>query len=204
MNMKLLLCAVLTLSSVLSTNIAYGDKAAQTTVFKTERPKVILLGDSLAQGMSHEFQKIAKKNGYSPVILAKGGTWCNYWSGSIERIVTKHHPQIVIVSLGTNDSTSSKPEPQRLHIKKIREKVVDSGAKLLWLTPPQLPKRFKSKDEIRSILSEEIPPEETFTGDDLQLEKEKDKIHMTVEGYKKWITSTWNIAVEKGLFSPKN
>lgn len=186
--MKLLLCAVLTMSSILSTGKVYGTTPAQTT------PHVILLGDSLAQGMAHEFSKTAKKNGYTPVVLAKGGTWCNYWSGSIEKIVKKHRPQFVIVSLGTNDSTSSKPEPQRLHIKKIRETIVASGARLLWLTPPQLPKRFASKEEIRKILVDEILPTETFTADDMSLEKEKDKVHMTPKGYRDWILAAWTRA----------
>lgn len=156
-----------------------------------DKAHVILLGDSLAQGMAHEFSKTAKAKGYKPIVLAKGGTWSNYWSGSIGRIVDKYHPQFVIVSLGTNDSTSSKPEPQRLHIKKIREKVTSSGARLLWLTPPQLPKRFKSRDEIRKILADEIPQTETFNSDDLPLEKEKDKVHMTPKGYRDWILAAW-------------
>lgn len=153
--------------------------------------KIILLGDSLAEGMASPFVKLNRKNGYAPGIQALHGTTIDYWSKRIQKIMLDNRPKLVIISLGTNDAGSPKPEIQRIHVKKIRDVVKQYDAKLLWIVPMNLPQRFKGQQGIKKILLEELSVSDRYDSTKLELEKTKDKIHLTRKGYEDWIGQIW-------------
>ena len=164
-----------------------------------KKPRVLLIGDSLAEGAAGPLLSIAKKEGVHLSINCLHGTRIDYWSQRIESVVNGIRPDIVIVSLGTNDSGIKNPEPQRAHVKKIVSTSKKYKSKILWLLPPPLPEKFKSKDAIRKIILDELGEKEVYNSDELKAEKTKDKIHMTANGYKKWISSAWEKIVTDGL-----
>lgn len=163
--------------------------------------RIVILGDSLAEGMAAPFHKLAKKAGYVPVISALHGTRIDYWSQRIERVMVNSRPKLVVISLGTNDSGLSNPESQRKHVKKIRATVERYGGKILWLSPMKLPARFRGQDGIRKIIQEEISPQDVLPSTDLKLEMVKDGVHLTEKGYEGWITLAWNKLVSEGYLS---
>jgi lysophospholipase L1-like esterase len=163
--------------------------------------RIVLLGDSLAEGMAAPFRRLAKNKGYVPSISALHGTRINYWSSKIERIMVDSRPKLVIISLGTNDSGTSTPEVQRIHVKKIRNVVEKYGGKIFWLSPMKLPQRFRGQDGIRKIIQDEISPQNILSSADLKLEMIKDGVHLTGKGYEGWITLAWNRLVSEGYLS---
>lgn len=166
-----------------------SDKNSATRIQKGER--IILLGDSLAEGMASPFVKLSRKNGYIPGIHALHGTTMDYWSKRIQETMINNRPKLVIISLGTNDAGSPNPEAQRIHAKKIRDTVKKYGGKLLWITPMNLPSKFRGQQGIRKILDEEISPEDKYDSTKLELQMIKDKIHLTRKGYEDWISIVW-------------
>lgn len=156
-----------------------------------KQKKVLLIGDSLAEGAASPLLNITKKEGIRLSINCLHGTRIDYWSSRVESIINGTRPDVVIVSLGTNDSGLKNPEQQRPHVKKIIFTAKKYKSKILWLLPPVLPEKFKSKDAIRKIIFDELSSQEIFNSDELKIEKTKDKIHMTANGYKVWISSAW-------------
>lgn len=175
-----------------TTSLSNGQELAEKPAIQIQKgEKVILLGDSLAEGMASPFVKLSRKNGYVPGIQALHGTTMDYWSKRIQEIMVNNRPKLVIVSLGTNDAGSPNPETQRIHAKRIRDAIKKYGAKLLWITPINLPPKFRGQQGIRQILIEEISPDDRYDSTKLELETIKDKIHLTRKGYEDWIGIVW-------------
>ena len=186
------------------TPLSTGNVGAEVAESQPKIPKgsrIAIVGDSLAEGMASPFSKLAKKNGYIPVISVLHGTRIDYWSSRIERIMVNSRPKLVVISLGTNDSGLSNPESQRIHVKKIRNIVEKYGGKVLWLSPMKLPQRFRGQDGIRKIIQEEISPQDVMPSTDLKLEMIKDGVHLTGKGYEGWITLVWNRLASEGYLS---
>lgn len=149
--------------------------------------RIVLLGDSLAQGMASPFLTITKKCGYKGMVYATHSTTIDYWSKRIERIMSDTRPSLVLISLGTNDSGILRPELQRPHIKKIVGTVKKYNSKILWIVPRKLPQKFRSQDAIRKMIAEETNSYSV----QVEIQMSKDQIHPTQQGYGEWIKSVW-------------
>lgn len=165
-----------------------------TQVFKSGS-RIVLIGDSLAEGMASHFLKLTKQCNYKGIVYALHSTTTDYWSKKIDKVMIDTRPSLVIVSLGTNDSGAKNPESQRSHIKKIVASIKKHGSKILWLLPQKLPVRFKSQDKIRKMITEHSE----FFAADAKLEMSKDQIHLSQKGYKDWITQSWHHLSNIGL-----
>lgn len=185
---------LLSLTSVASQNNPDKESVCKTTPKKSN---ILLLGDSLAQGMASEFYKQAKSSNYTPVVLAKSGSQSAQWSTKIEKIMCDIRPKITIVSLGTNDSGPKDVEFLRVHVKRIRESAQRYGSKIFWILPRQLPPRFKGQDGIRTIITEEL--KETYDSKALVIEMSNDRIHPTAQGYRRWFQDVWKNLANKEM-----
>lgn len=179
--------------------LATFDSKAQEKSNQEPQKKILLVGDSLAQGLAAPMLESSKKSKAKLSINCTHSTRTDYWSPKIESIINSIRPDVVIVSLGTNDSGISNTESQRIHIKKIVATAKKYKAKILWLLPPKLPKKFRGKDGIRKIIFEELKPEEVYNSDDDNLERTKDEVHMTGNGYKSWVSRIWKKLVSDGV-----
>lgn len=161
--------------------------------------KILLMGDSLAQGMSHQFDEITKKEYISKKYFIQG-TRTDFWAERIDAIISQEKPDLVIISLGTNDSGLLDPERQRKHVIKIRDSIKNSGSLMLWVLPPSLPSRLTGKEKMNKILFEEISKDDSYPCKN-DLERSKDKIHMTPKGYKDWVLGVWEHLKNLGILS---
>lgn len=71
--------------------------------------KVIMsIGDSLSLEPSYyeELSRLMTKTGqpHTWVIAAAGGSRCSYWVGLIDSLITQHHPNVIFLNCGTNDT----------------------------------------------------------------------------------------------------
>jgi len=159
------------------------------------KKRIALVGDSLCQGIARPLQSLTRKNNFSLSINCLHGTRIDYWSPRIDSIMNTTRPNVIVVSLGTNDSGLRDPEVQRRHIKKIVLTAKKYGAVILWLVPPRLPESFKGQAGIRKLIGEELSASEIFISDNLNLEMIKDKIHMSQKGYADWTASFWKLDI---------
>jgi lysophospholipase L1-like esterase len=161
--------------------------------------KILLLGDSLAEGMTSTFHKLAKQYGYISISNCLRGSGVQYWSPKIEKIITLNKPDLLVVSLGTNDSGIASPETQRKHIKNIKNVAIKHNVRILWILPQALPSRFKSQNEIKQIIIDELGDNVFYTKN--EIEKTNDKIHPTHKGYEIWMNLIWQRLIEKGILN---
>ena len=165
-----------------------------------KKQKILLLGDSLAEGMAKEFVKKASAADYAKSVQAKGGTRCKDWSGKIEKLMINFRPGLTIISLGTNDAGPENVEDQRQYVRNIRDIAKKYNSKILWILPRKLPKKFKGQENIRKIIKEEINTD-VFDSSHLDLPMSNDKIHPIKNGYDAWFCSIWNYLLERRIVS---
>lgn len=193
MNPQTLLCLIMLVVNpiaVAGRTFFFSTQAQNLSAQVPRGKKILLIGDSLAQGMAPHFNKLAKNKGYVPRINCLQGTRIDYWSDRLDKIMNDIRPGLIVVSLGTNDSGLPTPEIQRRHVKNIKKIADRYGSKILWILPQPLPKRFVGQHGIKQIIKEEIKDDVYDT--QVKLEKIKDEIHMTSRGYETWITATWD------------
>lgn len=159
--------------------------------------RILLVGDSLAQGMASPFYKLTRQKGYVSSVECAQGTRIDYWAKKFDKILNLTRPSLVIISLGTNDSGLRDPEVQRVHIKNIKKIAARYNADILWILPQALPARFVGQQGIKKIIVEELG-EKTFDTN-IKLEKIKDQVHLTQRGYEAWIADVWSHLVAKSI-----
>jgi hypothetical protein len=152
---------------------------------------VMLVGDSLAVGMSTEFKRLAVGAGYRAVTHAAVGTTTTQWLTWIKQDLKVNKPALVVVSLGTNDaagfeSVSKNPKLFEEFVKTIDE----SGAFVVWIGPPAISTKKVAKiDEVRRLVKSAAPI--YFASEDLVIPLE-DGIHTNAAEYKRWIGAAWH------------
>lgn len=154
---------------------------------------VLLIGDSLAVGMTHQFKKLAIESGYTPISHAINGTTTSQWLSLVKKDIEEKKPALVIISLGTNDA-AARLEWLRTHrgvFAALAKLINESGAWYVWVGPPNIDeKKLPNINEVRSIIQESICL--YYDSAKLEIEKSQDGIHSTPSGYKRWMTSVWS------------
>lgn len=139
--------------------------------------RVLLVGDSLAVGLG----PAARADGAT--VTAKGGTVARQWisRGWFAAALEAARPELVLVSLGTNDATGQIDAGTfAAQAAQLEQLARARGARLVWLFPPPMP---FSLDAIRAGLSRaEIDVLEPPAG----LSRSSDRIHLTPAGYAAW------------------
>ncbi len=159
--------------------------------------KVLLIGDSLAVGTSPHYAVMAKEAGVEFKSLALTGTRIDQWAGSQElaKLVASFKPDVVLVSLGTNDAfmKGDVVAKQRAQLEKLLQ--VLHGATVVWIGPPTLPSPPSPgivamiQDAAGSALA---PRFHYFHSERLQIPRGPDAIHPTVKGYAGWAGAVWH------------
>ena len=110
-----------------------GTPPAPPQVLKGSR--VLLVGDSLAVGLTPRFKTVASSSGYVPDASAQVSTTIKMWNIRLAQILQAAQPQLVLVSLGTNDSVGTVFSSEQAALDGIIKTVQDAGAVLVWIGP---------------------------------------------------------------------
>lgn len=140
---------------------------------------VLLVGDSLAVGLTYPMRKLAEARGLSFVADATTGTTARQWasSGRLAADVAANRPDVVLVSLGTNDAhgdDSSFADDVATLIAST------GGASVRWIVPPPMPFDMTN---VRAVLAASGVP--VFPSDKAY-PRAADGIHMPPSGYAAW------------------
>lgn len=163
--------------------------------FALKRPKIgkktrlLVVGDSLAVGLSPHFKSMSEERGIPFSSLAKVGTRIDQWASDVplaERLRT-FAPTVVLISLGTNDEYGKTGQQQAPHIATLIAKIKAAGAKPVWIGPPKL---AKSNGVIEAIQAQ-IPSGDYFDSRLLEIPRAPDGLHPTGSGYARWAGLIW-------------
>jgi len=171
--------------------------------------RVLLVGDSLAVGMAPYFSALAKEAGVEFKSLATVGTRIDQWASSAElkKLVESYRPDLVLVSLGTNDAFMRGADvvpKQKAQLDKLLEvlttwpRATDYGLgpeHVVWIGPPTLPSPPSPgivtmiQDSAGGALT---PRYHYFHSERLQIPRAADQIHPTARGYAGWAGAVWH------------
>lgn len=159
--------------------------------------KVLLIGDSLAVGTAPHYAALAKEAGVEFKSLAVTGTRIDQWASSVElpKILQSFKPDLILVSLGTNDAfmKGDVVAKQRAQLDRLLQGL--QGTTVVWIGPPALPNPPSPgivamiQDSAGSPLA---PRFHYFHSERLQIPRGPDSIHPTVRGYAGWAGAVWH------------
>lgn len=160
--------------------------------------KVLLIGDSFAQGLAPPLKQLFTEHGI--LFLADGrlGTTIAQWAKQpwLDVLLTKGRPDVVLVSLGTNDMKLVDPLLERPALLVLVDKLKQISGSVVWVTPPSVP--FPDRG-LRSMLTETGVP--LFHSESLTIQRGPDALHSTISGYAGWAGSLfrWLVPVHSSL-----
>lgn len=157
--------------------------------------RVLLVGDSHAQGLNTPLKGLATERGVPYVSLPKVGSRIDYWakSAALDEVLAAFDPTLVLVSLGTNDAymggdvTARQAPAMEALLAKLH------GRDVVWIGPPSLPEVHSGmRLDLRFLefLAANTPNFLDTAG--LLISMGPDGIHPTVLGYAGWAGAIWN------------
>jgi lysophospholipase L1-like esterase len=153
---------------------------------------LFLFGDSLAVGLDPFFRKLAAENRNVYASSSKGGTMMRYWlqNSVFKANLQQAKPNVVLVSLGTNDTYSNLTAEQlRQDAEAILQLAQGSEKrKVLWILPPRLPREDRASPAIRDT------GVDAYESSRLEIPMGGDAIHPTSSGYAMWAAMVWRYA----------
>lgn len=106
-------------------------------------------------------------------------------SPKLKTLIEKHRPDIVIITLGTNDVFVPYPASMAGNIQNIVKRV--GRRECFWMGPPT----WKPDTGIVNVLKDNVAPCKFFDSSNLRLKRGGDGIHPTERGGEEWATSFW-------------
>lgn len=105
------------------------------SVVKEKRNTVLLIGDSMCDGLGNRFADYAEKNGFSLHTVIWYGSKTKDWATTrdLEYHIERVHPTYIIISLGTNDLGFYDYDRREGWVKDILAKV--GNIPYLWIGP---------------------------------------------------------------------
>ncbi|NBW09559.1 MAG: SGNH/GDSL hydrolase family protein [Caulobacteraceae bacterium] len=163
---------------------------------------VLLIGDSLSVGMSDEFKRVTMADGYIPIVHAVVGSNTHQWLQWSKRDFDIYRPDLVVVSLGTNDA-SFQESFARTRLDEyclFLEDAASRGIKVVWIGPPKLRNHKVTPSEavVRKAIQGCIP--NYYDSQALNI-PQPDDIHTTPQGYKLWFDAVWKWATDKKIIA---
>jgi len=169
---------------------------AKTPPLVSQGTRVWVIGDSNGWLLMHELPKLARRDGVVLRGNPVGGTSIMWWNQRAHQRhinqVVAFKPDVLLIVLGTNDAHfgSHVRKTFSRHLDQLLPKLGKSGARLVWVGPPKLPRRpERGADEVRKMVTER----DILLLDSRQcvMPMWEDKIHPSFKGRKMWADWIW-------------
>jgi lysophospholipase L1-like esterase len=168
--------------------------------------RILLVGDSLAQGVDPHLRALAKDAGYPFDAFHKVSSRIDYWTGArLQEALDKARPTLAIVLLGTNDLAGQRPPAlvekdatalleQLEH--EARPDCYGLGLDVLWVSPllsmqAPHPGAFNALSRAVAASSSGCGKAELFDSTALDIRLGADGVHPTATGYASWAGAIW-------------
>ena len=107
-------------------------------------------------------------------------------SPKLKELLAKNKPDIVIITLGTNDVFVPYPQAMAPNVKSIVGRI--GSRECYWMGPPT----WKPDTGIVQVLRDNVAPCKFYDSSNLKLQRAGDGIHPTDHGGADWATSFWS------------
>lgn len=169
--------------------------------------RVLLIGDSLAVGLTVPLRALAKEQGIAFQGIGVVGTRIDQWAKSeaLLQALKTFQPTVVLVSLGTNDAYMMSPPDvgtrQKPYMEELLTKIEAASPRaIVWITPPTLPPKAVSLASVLTLIEAQHaidlpkhlrPRVSLFQSARLTLARGPDEIHPVASGYAAWAGALW-------------
>ena len=158
---------------------------------------ILLVGDSLAVGLSAPMKALGKRDDVHVHDEAKVGTTASYWVPRLPSILRARRPRVLAVSLGTNDAAIADRKLASEALRGICKVAEELDVRLVWIAPPSLPARLTGAATVRATIDDCAPVVLDISEG---IERAPDGIHATGKGYATWALRLWApLLLVKGL-----
>jgi lysophospholipase L1-like esterase len=150
--------------------------------------KVLLIGDSMAEGIAPFLQRKVEAAGASLINAAEQSSTIIWWQGSgkLRSLIAQHRPDIIFIVLGSNELFTKEAE-SRAGV--VRGMVADIGGRqAYWVGPPS----WKPGSRLVPVIEENFLPGRFYNSDNLDIPRGKDRKHPTLQGYERWVELVWH------------
>ena len=149
---------------------------------------VVLIGDSMAEGLGWFLRgKIEAAGGRYIIEPWQSSTICGWESGRLKEVIERDKPDILFISLGSNELFIKNPEQTRAPL--IRQLTKDIGdLPAYWIGPPS----WKPDNGLVRVIQENFQPEHFYDSNDLKVPRRGDGAHPTREGFETWANLVWD------------
>jgi len=107
-------------------------------------------------------------------------------SPKLKDLIAKHNPDIVILTLGTNDVFVPYPAAMAANVQSIVKRI--GNRECYWMGPPT----WKPDTGIVQVIKDNAAPCKFFDASSLKLQRSGDGIHPTDRGGAEWATHFWS------------
>lgn len=152
--------------------------------------RVLLIGDSLAQGLTPPLRALAEDAGVAFQGDGRVSTRLDQWLGQgwAEADLASFRPTVLLVSLGTNDAGAPGLLPDfAARAQALALLAASYGARVLWVEPPAMP--FPTEAVLSGIRASGAAA--TYRSQDTDIPRGPDNIHPTMGGYAEWAGRMW-------------
>lgn len=158
--------------------------------------KVLLAGDSLANGLKDPLKAEAAKYGVELVGDGRTGTTAKQWvtGGWLAHDIDANGPNVTLISLGTNDATGDL-SGFGADVSTLIDQATSKGGVVAWIGPPSFAAKLTptpfpagNVDKMRQTLASTLQPRgiQIYPTDAHDYARSSDGIHMTTGGYADW------------------
>ena len=168
--------------------------------------RILLVGDSLAQGVDPHLRALAKGAGYPYEAAYKVSSRIDYWTGArLQEALDKARPTLAIVMLGTNDlagqGSAAQVEKDAAALlaqleHEARPECYGLGVDVLWVSPllsmqASHAAQFAALEKAVAASSSGCGKAELFDSTAHDIRVGTDLIHPTAAGYASWAGAIW-------------
>lgn len=150
--------------------------------------RVLLVGDSMAQGIGPFLQR---------KVEGAGGIWASapeqsstiiWWQGSgkLRSLIAQHNPDLIFIALGSNELFVKDAEARAGVIRRMVEEIGRRDA--YWIGPPS----WKPGSNLVPIIEENFQAGHFYNSDRLDVPRGPDGKHPTAQGYERWVELVWS------------
>jgi len=188
---------------------------ARPKIHSGGRTRLLLVGDSHAQGLTPHLKSLATDQKVPFVALSKVGTRIDQWAQSVklDDALRDFQPTLVLVSLGTNDAYQGTGTWEKEHaayetllgkLTSFSNKnangehpadgpFLSAGAEVIWVGPPRLPPKSLTGSPLDPAFLNELAnaAPNYFHSEELAIPMGPDGIHPTASGYAGWAGALW-------------
>ena len=159
--------------------------AFRPTANDSEKPTILLLGDSTLEGLARRFYDYAMENNFNLRSIIWYGSTSKQWANSkdLEYYINESQPIFIIVSLGTNEIGFNDYGVREDCVRKMVETIGDIP--YVWLGPITWP-RYKDRG-MAAAIRRVVGDERYFDSTTVQLARQRDGLHPTYEAAARWV-----------------